>query len=116
MQLLGANAALGIAVHHLGERGLGEEYLEKAIALDAPELRRSAIAVYRMDPGLYARSESSRALVLLGYPDQARKRMHEALAQARGTTDPLSLAFALAFAAFLPSVPSRATRDPAACG
>ena len=54
-----------------------------------------------MDPGLYARSESSRALVLLGYPDQARKRMHEALAQARGTTDPLSLAFALAFAAFL---------------
>jgi DNA-binding winged helix-turn-helix (wHTH) protein/predicted ATPase len=101
IQLLGANTALGIAVHHLGEPGLGLDYFEKAISLDAPERRPSAILLYRMDPGLYARSEISRALLLLGYPDQARCRIQEAVAQARGTAHPRSLAFALTFSAFV---------------
>ncbi|MBV8811543.1 MAG: AAA family ATPase, partial [Acidobacteriaceae bacterium] len=101
MQLLGANTALGIAVHHLGEPGLGLEYFQRAISLDTPERRRSAILLYRMDPGLYARSEISRTLLLLGYPDQARCRIQEAVAQARGTNHPRSLAFALAFSAFV---------------
>ncbi len=101
LELLGANAALGIAVHHLGEPSLGLEYFEKAISLDAPERRRSAIGLYRMDPGLYARSEISRALLLLGYPDQARRRIHEAVSQARDTAHPRSLAFALLLSAFL---------------
>ena len=50
---------------------------------------------YGMDPGVFCLSLWSWILWLLGYPDQALKRSHEALTLAQQLSHPFSLAIAL---------------------
>jgi predicted ATPase len=52
--------------------------------------------LYGHDAGVTCRIFAAKALWLLGYPDQARQRMHEALTLARELAHPPSMVFALA--------------------
>jgi predicted ATPase len=54
---------------------------------------------YGIDPGVFFLSYAARPLWLLGFPDQARASIREALILARTLVHPFSLAFALHWAA-----------------
>jgi predicted ATPase len=95
MLRIGAHTVLGFTLLHLGELPASHEQLERAIALRDPAQNRAYLSFYGLDPGLYSFSNTIRSLWLLGYPDQAKRRMHEAVALARQAADPRSLAFAL---------------------
>jgi predicted ATPase len=99
--VMGAHYVLGTSLQLLGEPVAGHEQFERAIALHNPQQHRAYRALYRRDPGLYCRSQSVRTLWLLGYPEQAERRLQEVLALARQIADPQSLAFVLAFPAYL---------------
>src|SRR5262249_28865752 len=62
---------------------------------------RSLAFLYAQDPGVVCLSYVALALWLLGYPDQALKRIHEALTLAHELSHPFSQALALNFAAVL---------------
>src|SRR5207245_7261395 len=57
--------------------------------------------LYTQDPGVGCHGFGGLSLWFLGYPDQARRRIDEALALARELSQPYSLAFALFFAVWL---------------
>jgi predicted ATPase len=107
---VGGHYALGTAAYLIGELVTGHEHYERVLALHDPQQHRAYRALYRRDPGLYSRSGIVRTLWLLGYPDQAARRLAEALTVARQTADPGSLAFALTFPVYL----NQFCREPAA--
>ncbi len=93
--LLQAHRALGVTLFSLGEVAEGRTQLEQAIALYNPQQHRPHAFLYGTDPGVYCLSFSSYALWLLGYPDQALKRVQEAITLAQGLSHSRSLVFAL---------------------
>jgi class 3 adenylate cyclase/tetratricopeptide (TPR) repeat protein len=99
--LLHAHHALGAAFLWLGQPTLAREHWDNAIALYDPERDCPHAFAYGRDPGVASRAYAALALWHLGYPDQALKRSSEALALARKIDHPLSLAWALFFAALL---------------
>ena len=100
--LLESRRALGLTLFHLGELTAALAHLQQSIALyDSQTHRPDQSPVSGQDPKVTGLSYAAWALWLLGYPDQARKNSHEALALAEGLSHPLSLAFALYFAAML---------------
>jgi predicted ATPase len=99
--LLVAHNVLGDTLVWLGEFAVAREHLEQGIALYNPQQHRSHAFLYGYDSGVHCLSFASWALWYLGYPDQALRRIHEALTLAQELSHPFSLAFALAFAAWL---------------
>jgi predicted ATPase len=78
------------------------ENLDNAISLYDPERHRPLIFRYGgADPGVFCLSYVAWTLWHLGYPDQALKRVSEALALAQALFDPFSQAFAGSFVGFL---------------
>jgi class 3 adenylate cyclase/predicted ATPase len=96
-----AHYALGATWVYLGALPAARQHLEAGIALYT--LDQSRVPVFRMghDPGVGCRLDAARALWLLGYPDQALARLHEALALAHELSHPYSLAFAQCYAAWV---------------
>ena len=68
----------------------------------------------RMTPGCAASPMHALALWLLGYPDQALKRMHEALHLAQELSHPVSLALALLLCCLVPPIPPGGASRPRA--
>jgi predicted ATPase len=100
--LVGPHHALGHTLFSLGELVLAREHLEQGIALYNPQKRRSyTFHSAVVDPGMGCLSYAALTLWVLGYPDQALKRSHEALTAAQELSSPYSLAFALDLAAML---------------
>jgi predicted ATPase len=99
--LLEAHHALGATLFWRGDVAPARAHVEQGIALYTPLQHRSLAFLYGEDPGVVCRSYAARALWFLGYPDQALKRSHEALALARDLAHPFSLAYALTCAAAL---------------
>ncbi|HEV8713879.1 MAG TPA: hypothetical protein VGX03_13770, partial [Candidatus Binatia bacterium] len=95
--LVWAHNMLGNTLYCLGEFALAREHLEAGIALYDPQQHRSSGALE--DPKVNCLSYAALALWLLGYPDQAQQRSHEALTLAQELSRPYILAFALGFAA-----------------
>jgi serine/threonine protein kinase/predicted ATPase len=106
--LLGAHAALGISLFHLGEPCAAHAHLEQGLALWDRGQRKRYLSLYRCDPGTYCRSESIRTLWLLGYPDQAKCRAEQTLSIEREIFHPQGMAFALGHAAYC----HQYTREP----
>ena len=100
-RLLGAHQVLGIAWFWLGELASARGHLEQAIALYDPQQHRSRAFRSGQEPVVLCRAYSAWVLGLLGYPDQALGRIHEALTMARDLSHPHSLVFALYLAATL---------------
>jgi predicted ATPase len=90
-----AHRAVGEALLWLGELPTARAHLEQGIACYEPPQDRSHLFLYGLDAGVTCRVIAALALWLLGYPDQARQRMHEALTLARELAHPLSMVMAL---------------------
>jgi predicted ATPase len=95
--LVWAHVALGESLYYVGEFALARAHMEQGIAFYDPQKHRSPYGV--QDPGVSCLSYAARVLWLLGYPDQALKRSHEALTLAHELSSPFNLAHALDFAA-----------------
>jgi predicted ATPase len=96
-----AHNVLGDTFIWLGEFAVAREHLEQGLALYHPQQHRSHAFLYGYDSGVHCLSFGAWALWYLGCPDQALRRIHEALTLAQELSHPFSLAFALAFAAWL---------------
>jgi DNA-binding winged helix-turn-helix (wHTH) protein/tetratricopeptide (TPR) repeat protein len=94
MLLMGPHFALGITLEIMGELEVARWHFEQAANLHKLEQHAAYRAFYSLDPGVYAYCDTGRTLTLLGYPDQGRRRIEEALALARRTGDPLTIAHA----------------------
>ena len=97
--LLEGHRALGMTLFVLGELTSAQAHLEQGIALYDPQQHRSHAFLYGQDPGVAYLSQAAWVLCLLGYPDQAMKRIHDALTLAQELAHPFSLAGALFCAA-----------------
>jgi class 3 adenylate cyclase/predicted ATPase len=89
-----AHWAVGGDLFHLGEHARAQAHLEQGIALYDSRQHGSYTSLYAQDPGVTCRGYV-RPLWLLGYPDQALQRGHEAMTLAQELAHPFSLAFAL---------------------
>jgi predicted ATPase len=92
---------LGSSLLYIGELVSARAHLEQGIALYDPQQSRSLAFSRGTDPGVVCLSRVASTLWLLGYPDRALARSHEALTLAQKLSHTYSLAFALHFAAML---------------
>jgi predicted ATPase len=100
--LLYARHALGNTSFHTGKFLPARENFDNAISLYDPERHRPLVFLYGgADAGVFCRFYSALTLWHLGYPDQALKRVNEALALAQALSDPFSLTFAGSFVGIL---------------
>jgi class 3 adenylate cyclase/tetratricopeptide (TPR) repeat protein len=90
-----AHMALGGTLYWLGELTSAQSHLEQASALYDPQQHPHPTAV-TADPRVQCFYYASLTLWHLGYPDQALKRSHEAVAVAAGLSHPFSLAISFA--------------------
>jgi predicted ATPase len=96
-----AHFVVGQTLFFFGEFSAARQYYEESIAFYDPKQHRSQAFLYGQDSGVFCRAQVALDLWSLGYPDQAQQRSQEALTLARELAHPMSLAFALLFAAFL---------------
>ena len=102
--LLLAHHALAGPLFHLGELTLCRTHLEQGMALYDAQQHHALAFRYGIDPGVFFLSYAARPLWLLGFPEQARTSIREALTLARTLAHPFSLAYTLHWAATAPSV------------
>ncbi len=87
---------------HMGEFAQAREHCEQGIAIYDPVQHHSLAFVYGgFDPGETCLCYAGLALFNLGFPDQALKRMNEALVLSRELSHPFTLAQALLFTSSL---------------
>jgi predicted ATPase len=94
-----AHNALGTTLIHLGEWKEALDHLIQGSQAD-PE-SAPTLSGFPIIPAIQCQSEASRALWVLGRPDQGLRLIERALAQARAVGHPESLGFALLFAAWV---------------
>jgi class 3 adenylate cyclase/predicted ATPase len=94
-----AHYALGVTWLFLGALSAARQHLEAGIARYTPDQRHAPVFRMGQDPGVVCRANAARTLWLLGYPEQALARLHDALALAHELSDPYSLAWARSMAA-----------------
>jgi predicted ATPase len=100
--LVAAHSMLGTTLFWLGEIASARVHLEQGIALYNPHQHRShTFLEVGTDPGVLCLIYAAQVLWLLGYPDQALTKSHEAPTLAHELSHPFSLAYALDFAALL---------------
>jgi adenylate cyclase len=99
--ILGAHVSLAFTLQHQGELVASRHHFEEAARYYDSAQHSRYMELYRFEPGIQLESEMVRTLWLLGFPDQARRKMEETLASARTLAVPLSLAFAQRSAASL---------------
>jgi len=94
---------LGIALFYLGELQQALPYLSRGSAMYQPERHHALIYEHGGgDTGVAIRTHEALTLWTLGYPDQARQRMHVALETAKGlASHPFTVAFGHYFYAWL---------------
>jgi len=96
-----AHYALGVTWCMLGTLPAARQHLEAGIARYTPDQRRALVFRMGHDLGVGCRVHAAQTLWLLGYPEQALTRLHEALALAHELSHPYSLAFARCWAAYV---------------
>ena len=84
-----------------GEWQAARAYFERAMTFYDPQQHRSYVSLYEADLGVWDLSEAALALWCLGYADQARQKLHEALTLAYKLVHPNTLGWALECAAWL---------------
>jgi class 3 adenylate cyclase/predicted ATPase len=94
--LVGAHRALGASLYYMGEVAQAREHFVRSVALYDPQQHRTLAFRYSHDLGVAALVNDALALWMLGYPDQALRRSHEACTGAEDLAHPLTLAYAFA--------------------
>jgi len=88
-----AHYALGVTWVWLGALPAARLHLEEGIACYTPDQRHAPVFRIGQDLGVGCRGNAAQTLWLLGYPDQALTRLHEALALAQELSHSYSLAW-----------------------
>jgi class 3 adenylate cyclase/predicted ATPase len=99
-----AHWALGTTWLWLGALPAARQHLEEGSARYTPDQRRAPVFRLSQDPGVACRQCAALTLGLLGYPEQALVRLHDALTLAHALSHPFTLAFAQWFAAIVSQV------------
>jgi class 3 adenylate cyclase/predicted ATPase len=89
-----AHAALGWTLFYLGALRAARLHLEAALAPSTPDQRRAPVLHLSQDRVVASRTHAAVTLWFLGYPEQARTHLHDALALAHELAHPFSLALA----------------------
>ncbi|MFQ5927824.1 MAG: hypothetical protein ACE5MH_10375, partial [Terriglobia bacterium] len=100
-RLLEAHFALAAPMFWCGELKPARAHCEQGVALYDPQQHQSLSSRAALDLGVGCLDYLARALWLLGYPDQALVKIHEALALAEKLSHPFSIARGLNFTAWL---------------
>jgi predicted ATPase/class 3 adenylate cyclase len=96
-----AHLALGITSFCLGMLPAARQHLEEGIARYTPDQHHAPLFRIGHDPGVNCRGWTAMTLWLLGYPEQALARLHDALTLAHTLSHPFSLAYAQCWAALV---------------
>ncbi len=96
-----AHYDLGVTSFCLGALPEARQHLEEGIACYMPAQSRASVFRIGNDPGVGCRLFAAMTLWLLGYPEQALARIHDALALAHELSHPFSLAQARCWAAYV---------------
>jgi predicted ATPase len=96
-----AHYAFGTTSMWLGALPAARTHLEEGIARYTPDQRTALVFRIGQDPGVACRAYTALILWLMGYPEQALARLHDALALAHELSHPFSLAFARCVAAMV---------------
>jgi class 3 adenylate cyclase/predicted ATPase len=96
-----ARLALGITWFCLGVLPAARQHLEAGIACYTLDQHRAPLFRIGHDPGVNCRGWAAVTLWLLGYPEQALARLHDALTLAQALSHPFSLAYAQCWAAIV---------------
>ncbi|MEY9128494.1 adenylate/guanylate cyclase domain-containing protein [Bradyrhizobium yuanmingense] len=96
--LVAGHRAVGDSWLHRGQLALARTHLERGLALYDPAQQRSLTALFAENARVAMLSFLSLTCGLLGFADQARVQSSDALAEARDSSHPISLAFALSVA------------------
>ena len=94
--LVVAHRALGLPLYVMGEVAQAREHFAQSIALYDPQQHRTLAFAYGQDPGVAALVLDAWTLWILGYPDQALRRSHEACTLTEDLAHPFTLAYAFA--------------------
>jgi class 3 adenylate cyclase/tetratricopeptide (TPR) repeat protein len=100
-RLTGPHNQLGQTLFFLGEIVPPYDHMLQGIALYDPQKDSPLVSNNVQDNGVSSLCYAARALWCLGYPDQAMRRIHEALTLAQELSHPFSLTYAFCFAALL---------------
>jgi predicted ATPase/class 3 adenylate cyclase len=92
-----AHRAVGVSSLPYGRLTAVRAHMERALALYDPVEHRDLAVLYAFDPHVVCLDYLSRALLPLGYPEQAVARHGEALAEGRQLAHLTTLAFTLFF-------------------
>jgi predicted ATPase len=98
--LVEAHGPLGQTLCIQGEPTLAREHLHQ-VALYEPQRHSTLAFRFGYDPGVYTPAVEGWVFWLLGYPEQALRRSHEALTLAREQSHPFTLALTLVTVAVL---------------
>jgi tetratricopeptide (TPR) repeat protein len=93
--LLEAHHAMGTMSFYLGDLESAQEHVKQGMALYYAKKRPPNVFATVQDPGMACLCYASHMLVLMGYPDQARQKINEALALAETLAHPHTMALAL---------------------
>jgi predicted ATPase len=93
--LVAANRALGTTLFFMGAIASAHTHLAQGIALYDSQQHRALAFLYGEDTGVTCRCFADFTLWYLGYPDQGRVQMDEAVTLAQQVAHPFSLCFAL---------------------
>jgi predicted ATPase len=94
--LVVAHRSLGLSLFLMGEVAQAREHFVQGAALYDPQQHRTLAFAYGQDPGVGALVYDAWALWILGYPDQALRRSHEACTLAEDLAHPHTLAYGFA--------------------
>jgi len=90
-----------LSLFYLGEFEPTLRHAEHGTALYDAKQHHTLASLYGYDLGMACLAYAAQALWMLGYPDQAQQRCHEALSLARDLSHPFSVAFGLGHKAVL---------------
>jgi predicted ATPase len=96
-----AHYALGLTSLFFGALPAARLHLEEAIARYTPDQHRALVSRTGLDQGITCLIHAAALLWLLGYPEQALARLHEALALAHEPPHPHTLALARCWASYV---------------
>jgi predicted ATPase len=99
--LLQAHLMLGGTLLHIGDLTTAQVHIDQSLALYDSRRHRHLAFIYGQDPGTIGRIYAGLILWYLGFPDQALKKLDEALSLASEIQYPLTSAFANGFGAWL---------------
>jgi class 3 adenylate cyclase/predicted ATPase len=99
--LIEAHRMLGQTLFYRGQFAAARDHLERGMALYDPRLHHALVETHGIDPGVICLSYFGYLQWFIGLPDSAREYSKRALSEAERMNHPFTLAFAVAFSAYL---------------